>query len=89
MMEDFPQRTFRLVGDSGEGDPEIYRRLAERFPGQVEEIVIRDVTNDRELHPERLEGMTVLPAETITRSTGPDAITPDLDWQPPSERALW
>ncbi|TVP75829.1 MAG: DUF2183 domain-containing protein [Gemmatimonadales bacterium] len=89
MMEDFPDRTFRLVGDTGEGDPEIYRSLARRFPGQVEEIVIRDITDDRTLRPERLEGMTVIPAETIERATGPDAIVADLRWQPQSVRVLW
>lgn len=62
LMERFPERRFRLVGDTGEGDPEIYRRLAQRFPHQVEEIVIRDVTLDRILQPERLEGMTVIAA---------------------------
>lgn len=63
-LERFPQRRFRLVGDTGEGDPEIYRRLAEEFPEQVLEIVIRDVTGDRIHRPERLRGMTVIPADS-------------------------
>lgn len=89
MMEDFPDRDFILVGDTGEGDPEIYRQLSRRFPGQVREIVIRDVTDDRNDRPERLEGMTVIPAETILRASGHDAIVPDLAWQPPAARRLW
>ncbi len=40
----FPARRFTLVGDSGERDPEVYREIARRFPGQVEEILILDVT---------------------------------------------
>lgn len=86
MIEHFPDRDFILVGDTGEGDPEIYRRLAERFPDQVEELVIRDVTDDRTHRPERLEGMSILPAKTIVRATGPDAIEPDYTWQPPETR---
>ncbi len=62
IMERFPQREFVLVGDSGEHDPEVYRTIDERFPGQVREIVIRDVVEDLEADPSRLEGMTVIPA---------------------------
>lgn len=61
----FPEREFILVGDSGERDPEVYRAILERFPDQVREIMIRDVINDRELNPGRLEGFTIIEAETI------------------------
>lgn len=61
----FPEREFILVGDSGERDPEIYSAIREQFPDRVREIIIRDVVNARELNPERLEGMTIIPAETI------------------------
>ena len=44
LMEDFPQRRFLLVGDSGELDPEIYGEVARTKPERVEGIVIRDVT---------------------------------------------
>ncbi len=67
ILSDFPDRKFILVGDSGERDPEIYREIASLFPGQVVEIYIRDVVNDRKRNPERLEGMTVIPAETFAR----------------------
>jgi hypothetical protein len=40
----FPHRRFRLVGDSGEADPEVYGELARRYPRQIERIYIRDVT---------------------------------------------
>lgn len=65
IMQHFPGRRFILVGDSGERDPEIYSTVRSRYPDQVEEIFIRDVVNDREHRPERLEGMTILPAPTI------------------------
>lgn len=64
----FPEREFILVGDSGERDPEVYREISRRFPDQVVEIIIRDVVNDRNNRPERLEGMSVIPAPTIQPS---------------------
>lgn len=68
IFQHFPNRTFILVGDSGERDPEVYRTIHDRFPDQVKEIYIRDVINDRELNPERLDGMNVIPAPIILRS---------------------
>lgn len=62
----FPEREFILVGDSGEHDPEIYQQLRDRFGDQVREIVIRDVINARQTTPSRLEGMSVIPARTVT-----------------------
>ena len=43
MIKRMPQRTFLLIGDSGERDPEIYAKIAKRFPRQVREIWIRDI----------------------------------------------
>ncbi len=40
----FPGRTFILVGDSGERDPEIYGALARGHARQIVRILIRDVT---------------------------------------------
>ena len=65
LFETFPGREFILVGDSGEMDPEIYSEIRERFPGQVQDIFIRDVVNDRENNPERLEGMRIIRARAI------------------------
>lgn len=65
IMQHFPKREFILVGDSGERDPEVYRTIESKFPDQVRKIYIRDVVNDRENDPERLEGMTIIPAPTI------------------------
>lgn len=40
----YPSLSFLLIGDSGQRDPEIYRELAERHPGRVMAIYIRDVS---------------------------------------------
>lgn len=69
LMNRFPNRKFILVGDSGELDPEVYRRVNDLFHGQVEEIWIRDVLNDAEVNPYRLVDMKVIKAEEIIRAT--------------------
>ena len=43
IMADFPERTFLLVGDSGERDPEVYAAIARRNPAQVAGIAIRQL----------------------------------------------
>jgi len=65
LMTTLPDRQFLLIGDSGEKDPEVYRQMQDEFLKQVREIRIRDVVNDREHNPERLRGMTVIPASTV------------------------
>lgn len=47
----WPGRTFVLVGDSGEKDPEVYGDVARRHPGRVAFIAIRDVTGEDERAP--------------------------------------
>lgn len=42
LIKQFPKRKFILVGDSGEKDPEAYAFLAEKYPDQVLQILIRD-----------------------------------------------
>lgn len=44
LLRAFPTRRFVLVGDSGEYDPEIYGKLARRFPEQVTSIFIRELS---------------------------------------------
>lgn len=44
LLNDFPERKFLLVGDSGEADLEVYTELALAHPGRVLAIFIRDVT---------------------------------------------
>jgi len=58
MLKRMPQRTFLLIGDSGERDPEIYAKIAKRFPQQVREVWIRDVAGNpmTDLRRDRLIG---------------------------------
>lgn len=65
IIEHFPGRTFVLIGDSGEQDPEIYRDVQRRFGARIERIVIRDLTNARRLCPARLTGMTIVESPTV------------------------
>lgn len=43
LIKRMPQRKFVLVGDSGERDPEMYAKLAKRFPKQIVRICIRQI----------------------------------------------
>lgn len=70
LMLRFPQREFILVGDSGELDVEVYRRMRELFGGRVREIWIRDVVNDREVNSFRFNGVdTIIKPEKIVCPT--------------------
>ena len=46
LLENYPQLPFVLIGDSGQHDPENYREVADRHPGRIKAIYIRDVTPD-------------------------------------------
>jgi Uncharacterized conserved protein (DUF2183) len=54
LLEWFPQRKFVLVGDSRERDPEMYVKLARKYPQQVIATFIRNY-EDRPLEGERME----------------------------------
>ena len=69
LMQRFPLRSFVLVGDSGEVDPEVYRQIKEEFPGRVEEIWIRDALNDDVVNSYRLKGMKVIKVEPVICAT--------------------
>ncbi|MHC5225370.1 phosphatidate phosphatase App1 family protein [Ignatzschineria sp. LJL83] len=42
----YPNRTFVLIGDSGEKDPEIYAEIMKDYPSQIQCIFIRNVTDE-------------------------------------------
>ena len=44
MMALYADMPFVLIGDSGQHDPEVYRRIVERYDGRVRAVYIRDVT---------------------------------------------
>ncbi len=52
LMKHLPERKFVLIGDSGEKDPEIYRKICRKFPGRVRALLIRDIP-ERPLEEER------------------------------------
>ena len=54
LLSKFPQRRFLFIGDSGEKDLEIYRKLSIKYPEQVLGILIRNLV-EHPLDPERLE----------------------------------
>ena len=64
LIRRLPERSFIFIGDSGERDPEIYAKLASKYPSQVTRICIRQVEANP-LDTERLNkiyrryGMTV------------------------------
>lgn len=66
LIKRFPQRRFVLVGDSGERDPEIYRFLAKKFPGQVRAILIRQLVN-KPLNSRQLDKLHAVPVNTIVQ----------------------
>ena len=70
LMERFPEREFILVGDSGELDVEVYRRIKQLFGARVREVWIRDVVNDEAVNSFRFEGVTtIIKAEQIVCTT--------------------
>jgi phosphatidate phosphatase APP1 len=47
LLKFYPHLSFILIGDSGERDPEIYTRIARRFPQRIRAIYIRDIAARR------------------------------------------
>lgn len=58
ILETFKHLPFVLIGDSGEQDPEIYRRVVEEFPNRIRAVYIRDV-NPNPLRIESIGKITV------------------------------
>ncbi|KAI1003810.1 hypothetical protein K3495_g4400 [Podosphaera aphanis] len=46
ILSDFPDRSFILVGDSGEADLEVYSDIVLANPGRILMVLIRDLTQD-------------------------------------------
>jgi phosphatidate phosphatase APP1 len=46
LLETYPDLPFILIGDSGQHDPEIYRKVLEEVPNRIRAIYIRDVTGE-------------------------------------------
>ncbi len=50
LLHFYKNQKFILIGDSGQRDPEIYKRLALEFPGRVEAIYIRKVKSKKKVN---------------------------------------
>ena len=48
IMNCYPSMPFILIGDTSQHDPEIYRKIVEKFPNRVKAIYIRDVVRSAE-----------------------------------------
>lgn len=46
IIADYPGHSYILVGDSGEKDPEVYGRIARKYPDKIKAVAIRDVTGE-------------------------------------------
>lgn len=74
LLQQFPQRQFLLIGDSGEADPEIYAEIARAYPQQVVGIFIRDVTNEPASAARYAKTFAELPAAQWQIFTEPAAL---------------
>jgi phosphatidate phosphatase APP1 len=77
LMATFPHRRFILVGDSGERDPEVYGRIAEKHPDQILRIYIRDVTGQAAQSPRYQAAFGKLPTDKWRLFQEPSTIQED------------
>ena len=68
ILNDFPERRFILVGDSGEADLELYTDIVMANPGRVLGVFIRDVTTTQ---PQRFFDSSILPRKTKSPRSSP------------------
>ena len=74
VLRRYPGRTFLLVGDSGEKDPEVYGGIAREFRKQVRAIYIRDVTGEGAGSPRYADAFADLPRDLWHIFTDPGMI---------------
>lgn len=60
LLDQFPNREFVLIGDSGEMDPEVFAAILAAHEEQIQRVYIRDVVNAAETDAERLRRMSVI-----------------------------
>lgn len=59
--------------------PDISGKIRTIYPDKIKDIIIRYVVNDRELRPERPEGMTIIEAETLNTEYHKSVTIEDLN----------
>jgi len=47
ILENFPLKKFILVGDSSQGDPEIYSYISNIYPERIKAVFIRNISNNK------------------------------------------
>lgn len=57
LLDLYPELPFVLIGDSGQQDPEIYRRVVEEHPGRIAAIYIRNVSLADVERPEAIRAL--------------------------------
>lgn len=75
ILETHPGLPFVLVGDSGQQDPEIYLEVAQRFPGRILAIYIREVSVSEERDAELRSLRAQLGGEGVEMILVPDTVT--------------
>lgn len=78
LLTTFPERRFILVGDSGSHDPEIYGRLARKFPDRIDRILIRDVTSEAADSPRYVSAFADVPRELWQIFRDPKEISTEI-----------
>ncbi len=76
LFERFPKRTFILVGDSGEKDPEIYGEIAQKFGERVTHIYIREVPGAANTKDRFAAAFKDVPASKWTTFADPATVDP-------------
>jgi uncharacterized protein DUF2183 len=74
VLDKFPKRSFILVGDSGEKDPEVYGLIARERPQQIARIAIRDVTDEPREAPRYATAFEGVPGEKWVVFKQPDSL---------------
>lgn len=90
IIQDFPERRFILVGDSGEADLELYTEIVSANPGRVLGVFIRDVTTvtpqgffDSSAKNSKPSAQSISPGRQKDRGTvSPRKSMPDLAHKP-------
>ena len=72
------ERPVRLIGDSGEMDPEAYGAAFREFPTRVAAIYIRDVSGEPREAPRYAAAFAEVPPDRWTIFTDPAALPPTL-----------
>ena len=72
IIQRYPKHQFILIGDSGEHDPEVYARIYQQFPDNIQSIKIRAVEGSDLSEKRFVDIFKELPSEKWQVSSKPD-----------------